>query len=156
MRCQALPALRHLVIAEELTTILPRLLTAPVTKRLESLGFVLAGVAVGFTAEPLATALAMAPVQVLTLQIRPDWHTTNIRFERGAAGYERMWIELGETEKSAWNARVVDEALEILRDLPPSLREIRVKTRKHLDTASAVRLREAIARVPSLAVRELA
>lgn len=154
LRCDKLPRLRELVIAEDPALLAPRIFTAPVTKRLATLGFAFSPHG-GFTTQWLVPGLTLAPVPTLTLTLRPEWHTTTVRVERGTEKYERVAIELGPTSKSNWSEALASEVIEVLRILPPTIRELRIAMRKNFEAPSRERVRAAARALPGLAVCEL-
>lgn len=154
LRCPALPKLRALEIRESDDSYVSRLWDAPVVKRLDTLGFVI-GTHGGFSLAPFARGLRDAPVATLHFTLRPDYHSTLARLERGATGYERLAMEIGPSSPSNWSETIASEAIQFLQAVPPSVREIRIVTRKHFETAARDRVEEAARRLPQLTVCEI-
>jgi hypothetical protein len=150
--CSALPKLRELVVAEQPELVADRLFASDVAGRLDKLGFVF-GNTRGERRPPLqafATALREARVPALHFEIGPDYHTTLVDLERGATGYERVAITVGPSVQSTrgnWSAQLINEAISILDALSPTLREVRITTRKQTDPGQFARLRTAVAQM---------
>ena len=154
LRCPALPKLRELEIRESDHGYVARLWDAPVVKRLDTLGFVI-GTHGELSLLPFERGLREAPVATLQFTLRPDYHSTLARFERGAEGYERLVMEVGPSAPSNWSETIASEAIQFLQALPPSIRELRIATRKYFETAAKERIEEAARRLPQLTVCEI-
>ncbi|MEO8699864.1 MAG: TIGR02996 domain-containing protein [Kofleriaceae bacterium] len=142
--CRALPALRELVVVEDPDLVAEPLLGSAIVKRLEYLGFVFD--ARSERRPPLewfAAALRDAPVATFALDLG-SFHTTTVRFERGATGYERLAMTVGPaTTRSNWSEQLVNEAIAILDAAPRTLREIRITMRRQTEATQIARLRAA-------------
>jgi uncharacterized protein (TIGR02996 family) len=154
MSCAALPKLRELEIRESDDAYLAQLWDAPVVKRLATLGFVI-GTHGGFSLLPFARALREAPVATIHFTLRPDYHSTIARFDRGDAGYERLAMEIGPSSLTNWSETIASEAIQFLQAAPPSLREVRIATRRHFEAPARERVEEAARRLPQLSVCEI-
>lgn len=146
-QCRALPGLTTLVIAADPDLVARPLLTAPVTRRLNVLGFVYDTRSERAPLRWFTEALIAAPVPTLRFTLNPNFHPTTIELERGERGYHRVAIELGPTSRDNWSGVLVGEAIAILDILPATVRELRIKTRRHTAPAQVTRLRAAVAQM---------
>lgn len=149
--CTALPRLRRLVVAERPELVAARLLGAPLVRRLDALGFVFEARAQSASDRaPLrwfADALRDAPVPRLEFELDPELHPARLVLDRGERGYERVALEVGPTMRGNWSATVVDEAIRLLDALPPTVRELRITTRRNTEPTQVARLRAAAAQL---------
>jgi hypothetical protein len=144
--CAALPDLRRLTIEDAPLLYIGRLEQAPLLERLAHLGFRYdrnnrfdarrSSPLVDFV--PL---LQQARVPSLRFEIG-SFHETVLELERGTTRYERARMTIGPDMKSNWSTQLVDEAIRIL-DVLPSIRELRVTTRRWTETKQVARLRAA-------------
>jgi len=146
-KCTALPRLRELIVVEDPELVAAALLASPVIQRLAVLGIVFDSRDERSPMRWFAAALRDAPVATLRFELGPSFHTTTLQLERGARGYERVAMEVGPTSRSNWSEALVDEAIGLLDALPPSVREIRIATRRQTDPKQLARLRSAVAQL---------
>jgi len=142
--CRALPKLRELVIVAQPDRIAPSLFASALIQRLDTVGFVFDYRSRSRAAlADLTGALRDAPVRVLTFELGPEYHTTLLALTRGDRGYHHATMTVGPTTRSNWSQQLVDEAINILASLPPTLRELHLTARRHTDPQQVARLRAA-------------
>jgi uncharacterized protein (TIGR02996 family) len=145
--CTALPRLRRLTVADSPDLVAAPLLGAPVLERLDELGFVFDSRNERRPLRWFEAALNAAPVPTLAFQLGPEFHPTVLRLERGARGYERLWMRVGPTARGNWSETLVGEAIGVLDVMPPTLREVKIETRRQTEPAQVARLRAAAAQM---------
>lgn len=145
--CRALPNLAHLTVVERPELVAAALFGSKVIRRLQTLGIVFDSTNVRAPMQLFADALRDAPVPTLALQLRPEIYPTKLRIERGARGYERLAMEVGQGSRGSWSQTLVDEAIGILDAMPPTLREVRITTRRQTEPTQVARLRAAAAQM---------
>jgi uncharacterized protein (TIGR02996 family) len=141
-QCPALPALRELYVGDLATTYARQLLRAPICDRIETLGLI-----VGPYEDVMLNLFGAALRKSKVRRVVAIHEELTVTVERGASSaIETAHVEVRDDLRLA---------CAIIAALPPTVRDLRVKTPADLDRGSLVALTGAARALPALEVRQI-